>query len=156
MVKIIYLVIIIILALPNTLLANDEGYKYYENGQYEKALSIWTKEVEMGNTEALYNIGLLYYFGKGVKKDLNIAFDYCKKAAYRGSGRAQNNLAYMHMKGLGTKKNYIYAYAWSSIAVENGYNSQGIKDDVIIHLTPAMLNDANKLILSIIRELVDE
>tara|TARA_A100001388_G_C28702977_1_gene467143 strand:+ start:29 stop:463 length:435 start_codon:yes stop_codon:yes gene_type:complete len=131
----------------------DIGYKYYQKGDYEKALSVWKKELSLGKKETIYNIGLLYFFGKGVKQDLSIAFEYCQKAALMGSARAQNNIAYMYIEGLGTEKNYVAAYAWSKIAIENGYNSQKIKDDASIHLTPAMRYDAGKIINNLRKEI---
>tara|TARA_B100001113_G_scaffold74343_1_gene57840 strand:- start:1327 stop:1800 length:474 start_codon:yes stop_codon:yes gene_type:complete len=154
MVTKLYLAIIFILAFLNTAFSNDDiGYKYYEKGLYDKAIEIWSKEIKQGNKEAMYNMGLLYYFGKGVDKDLSVAFTYCKQAAFKGSARAQNNLAYMYMKGMGTKKSYISAYAWSLIAIKNGYSSHGIRDNASMNLTPGMLSDANKLITKINKEI---
>ena len=150
MTKIIFLVVLILINAGVSAHAdNDEGYKHYLKGNYDKALIIWKKEIDQGKKEAFYNIGLLYFFGKGVEKNLPLAFDYCKKAAFRGSARAQNNLAYMFMEGLGTKKDLISAYAWSKIAIENGYKSHKIRDNVSMHLTPAMQYDAEIFILKL-------
>jgi len=156
MVKKLYLAIIICLTFSIPTLADDIGFKYYEKGLYDKAFKIWAQEIKQGNKEAMYNMGLLYYFGQGVDQDLNLAFKYCEKAALKGSARAQNNIAFMHMKGIGTKKSYISAYAWSLIAIENGYNSHGIRDDARVNLTPAMLSDANRLSSRINKEIQDE
>tara|TARA_B100000035_G_scaffold310947_1_gene319641 strand:+ start:8651 stop:9124 length:474 start_codon:yes stop_codon:yes gene_type:complete len=150
MTKIIFLVVLILINAGVSAHADsDEGYKHYLKGNYDKALIIWKKEIDQGKKEAFYNIGLLYFFGKGVEKNLPLAFDYCKKAAFRGSARAQNNLAYMFMEGLGTKKDLISAYAWSKIAIENGYKSHKIRDNVSMHLTPAMQYDAEIFILKL-------
>ena len=132
---------------------DDLGYKHYLNGEYDKALKIWSKEVHQGKKEAAYNLGLLYFFGKGVKKDLQLAYEYCEKAAFMGSSRAQNNLAFMLTEGLGTSKNYVASYAWALIAIENGYNSQKIKENASMHLTPAMRHDANELVKKLKREI---
>ena len=154
MVNKFYLAVIVFLTFSNVLLADDDiGYKYYEKGLYEKAFEIWSKEVQQGDKEAMYNMGLLYFFGRGVDKNLTIAFNYCEKAAFKGSARAQNNLAFMYMEGMGIEKNFISAYAWSLIAISNGYNSHGIRDNARINLTPAMLSDANKLINTINKEI---
>ena len=154
MVKKLYLAIIISLTSSYGAIASDDiGYKYYEQGLYDKAFKIWSKEVKLGNKEAMYNMGLLYYFGKGVTRDLEMAFMYCEKATFKGSARAQNNLAFMYMEGLGTKKSYISAYAWSIIAINNGYHSHGLRDGAKINLTPAMLYDANKLSAKINKEI---
>ena len=156
MVKKLYLAIIIILTFSIPSLADDIGYKYYEKGLYDKAFKIWSKEIKQGNKEAMYNMGLLYYFGRGVDQDLKKAFKYCEKAALKGSARAQNNIAFMYMNGIGTEKSYISAYAWSLIAIKNGYNSRGIRDDARVNLTPAMLGDANRLSTKINKEIQDE
>ena len=157
MVKPIYLALISITLISILAEAdNDIGYKFYEKGEYEKALKVWTVEAEKGNKEALYNIGLLYFFGNGVQKNLTLAFNYCKKAAFMGSSRAQNNLAYMYIKGLGVDKSYVYSYAWALVAIKNGYNSQGIRDDARIQLTPAMLRDAGKIFSDIIKDINNE
>ena len=140
----------------NIVADNDIGYKYYQKGNYEKALKIWAVEAEEGNKEAFYNIGLLYFFGNGVQKNLPLAFEYCQKAAFMGSPRAQNNLAFMYIKGLGVKKSYIDSYVWASIAIKHGYNSQLIRDDARIQLTPAMLRDARKLFTDIIKDINNE
>tara|TARA_B100001057_G_scaffold466740_1_gene524171 strand:- start:514 stop:987 length:474 start_codon:yes stop_codon:yes gene_type:complete len=154
MTKKLYLLIIVLLSSHNLSFADDDiGYKYYQKGLYDKAFKIWSKEIKEGNKEAMYNMGLLYYFGKGVSKDLKIAFKYCKKAAFKGSARAQNNLAFMYMNGMGINKSYVNAYAWSLVAINNGYNSHSIRDDARINLTPAMLSDANKLVTKINKEI---
>jgi TPR repeat protein len=157
MVKLFYLVLISIMSITTNVVAEDDiGYKYYQKGNYEKALKIWAVEAGEGNKEAFYNIGLLYFFGNGVEKNLPLAFEYCQKAAFMGSPRAQNNLAFMYIEGLGVKKSYIYSYVWASIAIKHGYNSQLIRDDAKIQLTPAMLRDARKLFTDIIKDINNE
>ena len=157
MVKLFYLALISIMSFSTDILAdNDIGYKYYQKGNYEKALKIWTVEADEGNKEAFYNIGLLYFFGNGVEKNLPLAFEYCQKAAFMGSPRAQNNLAFMYIKGLGVKKSYIDSYVWATVAIKHGYNSQLIRDDARIQLTPAMLRDARKLITDTIKDINNE
>ena len=140
----------------NVVAENDIGFKYYQKGNYEKALEIWTVQAEKGSKEALYNIGLLYFFGNGVEKNLPLAFEYCQNAALMGSPRAQNNLAFMYIKGLGVEKSYIHSYAWASVAIKHGYNSQQIRDDARIQLTPAMLRDARKLFSNIVKDIYNE
>ena len=137
MAKLFYLVLISIMSISVSATAdNDIGYKYYQKGNYGKALEIWTIQADEGSKEALYNIGLLYFFGNGVEKDLPLAFEYCQNAAFMGSPRAQNNLAFMYIEGMGVEKSFIASYR--------------------IHLTPAMLRDARKLFFDIIKDINDE
>ena len=107
-------------------------------------------------TSAPILINLLYFFGNGVEKNLPLAFEYCQKSAFMGSPRAQNNLAFMYNKGLGVEKSYINSYVWASVAIKHGYNSQLIRDDARIQLTPAMLRDARKLFTDIIKDINNE
>ena len=154
MAKLLLLVLLTLLNPINDVLAsNDIGYKYYLEGDYHKALKVWTEELNEGKREAMYNIALLYFFGKGVEKNLPLAYEYCKRAAYSGSARAMNNLAYMYIKGFGTKKDYMSAYAWSEIAIEHGYNSKKLKDNASMHLTPAMHYDVHKFINELKKEI---
>ena len=149
----LFLLVLILLNPISDLHADDIGYKHYLKGNYGKALKIWKQEVGEGKREAMYNIALLYFFGKGVEKNLPLAYEYCKRAAYSGSARAMNNLAYMYMRGLGTEKDYMSAYAWSEIAIENGYNSKKLKDNASMHLTPAMHYDVHKFISKLKKEI---
>ena len=151
------LLLLVLLSLVSfSISADDMAYTHYNNGEYSKALEIWTEEANNGEASAIYNIGLLYFFGNGVNKDLSIAFRYCKKAASKGLARAQNNLAYMYLNGMGTNKDYVNSYAWSLIAIKHGYNSERIKDNAKMHLTPAMLNNALRLAEKIIKDIKNE
>ena len=77
MAKVFLLVLLILLSPSSDVLASDDiGYKYYLKGDYQKAMEVWTKELNEGKREAMYNIALLYYFGKEVKKNLPIVYDY--------------------------------------------------------------------------------
>ena len=60
--RIIYLLILITIPLSNIQSNDDIGYKYYQKGQYDKALEVWREEVTKGEEEALYNIGLFILF----------------------------------------------------------------------------------------------
>ena len=147
------ILLVILSTISLSTLADDKGFTHFKKGEYSKALKIWTEEADNGEVNAIYNIGLLYFFGNGVNKDLSIAYNYCKKAALKGLARAQNNLAYMYLNGMGTNKDYVNSYAWSLIAIKHGYNSQGIKDSVKMYLTPAMLNDAERLANKMMKEI---
>ena len=69
MVKSIYLALISIILISTAVEANNDiGYKFYEKGNYKKALKVWIVESEKGNKEATYNIGLLYFLGMEFRK----------------------------------------------------------------------------------------
>jgi len=46
------------------------GKKCYEEGDYEGAFQYYTKAAALGNAMAHYNLSCMFYYGKGVEKDL--------------------------------------------------------------------------------------
>ena len=67
-----------------------------------------------------YQIGNAYYFGKGVEKDLNKAFEWYKKAAQKYTP-AQYSLGFMYVNGYGTGKNIDEAFKMYEKAAEQGH-----------------------------------
>lgn len=82
------------------------------NGEVDGADAVAGEEEEflrvkanVGNMEAIMKLGYYYFYGiKGVKKDLEKAFDYFGQAAFLGDVGAKATLGYMYMKGLGVAK----------------------------------------------------
>ena len=55
----------------------------------KKAFELFEKAAESGHKEASFNLGLMYYNGFGVDKDLNEAARYFRRAAdYPGAKKA--------------------------------------------------------------------
>lgn len=52
-----------------------------------------------GNASAQYNLGVMYYKGKGVLRDNTKAFEWFQKAADQGNAKAQFNLEAMYSNG---------------------------------------------------------
>lgn len=46
----------------------------------QKAMDWWEKSAELGNANALYNLGVMYINGHGVQQDTYKAIDYFTKA----------------------------------------------------------------------------
>jgi TPR repeat protein len=69
------------------------GYKYYEEGDYDKALKYLTKAAELGYAAAHFKLGFMYFRGKGVEKDEEKVACYWVKAAIGGHPQARHNLA---------------------------------------------------------------
>ena len=64
----------------NNLTANTEelvkaGYDLCVKGNYAEGAEYFKKAAELGNMEALYGLGFLYYEGKGVEKNLRKRLD---------------------------------------------------------------------------------
>ncbi len=104
---------------------NQIGH-YYRSGwggleqDYNQAIIWFNKSSELGSDTATFNLGNMYELGHG-KKDLKKAVEFYGKAAKTGHAAAQNGLAYGLENGWsGAPPNHVYAYAWYTIAIDNG------------------------------------
>ncbi|MBQ4268317.1 MAG: sel1 repeat family protein [Clostridia bacterium] len=68
----------------------------------------------------LYQLGVKYYDGKGVKQDLSKAVKYFLEAAKQGYAPAQRRLGYCYSNGYGVEKNHGLAVKWYTLAAEQG------------------------------------
>ncbi|MCH5217407.1 MAG: SEL1-like repeat protein [Muribaculaceae bacterium] len=85
---------------------------------------------DKGNGEALYKLGVAYYFGDmGVEQNNQKYFEYSKMAAEAGNPQGLYNLGYAYDEGIGTMKDEAEAVKWYQKAADagsvNAYNSLG-------------------------------
>lgn len=101
---------------------------------------------EQGDASAQYNLGGMYYDGKGVPQDYKQAITWFRKAAEQGDASAQYNLGHMYHGGRGVPQDYKQAYAWASTAAANGEkNAFDLRDEAAKRLTPSALSEAQSL-----------
>ncbi len=96
------------------------AHQWVKEGHTEKALPIYLRLAEQGNTEAEFHLGLLYANGQGVPKDDKQAADWFTKAANQGMMEAQTKLGFMYAIGRGVPQNYTTAIYWCYKAAEQG------------------------------------
>ena len=65
----------------------NEGVAAYKRGDYKTAIKELKPVAEQGDSLAQFNLGLMYYNGRGVTKDYTEAIKWYKKAAEQGTGR---------------------------------------------------------------------
>lgn len=84
--------------------------KYSADGSLELAtqFSLMSKLAERGCLEAINRLGVLYFDGKGVEKNEDLAIKYFKKAAEGGFLPAKENLADYLLFGLDAQKDYVW------------------------------------------------
>lgn len=75
---------------------------------------------EAGDPIAQASLGLRYYRGQGVRKDLEEAFRWTKQAAEQGEARAQSNLGFYYMNGEGVGRDPAQAARWWREAASQG------------------------------------
>ena len=62
----------------------------------KKAAKIYRRAVELGDVDAMVNLGLLYETGSGVKLDKKKAMQLYRNASNRGSAKGQKYLGFMY------------------------------------------------------------
>ena len=99
-------------------------YYYYTvktEAAYKKAFYLFTDAYNLGENEAIINIGLCYLQGNGVKEDKKEAVKCFRTAAEKySSGVAYHNLGICYENGFGVRKDYKKAIEMYGKAVENG------------------------------------
>jgi len=66
---------------------------------------------------------------------------------------AQGNLGALYATGTGALKDYVYAHMWGNIAASNGQeNGRKMRDIIAKRMTPARIEDAQKLARECIRK----
>jgi len=105
------------------------------------SLSETRKAAEQGDASAQFNLGGMYYDGRGVPQDYAEAARWYRKAAEQGYDRAQASLGSMYTDGQGVTQDYAESVRWYRKAAEQGYapaqfnlgcmyaNGQGVTQD---------------------------
>jgi hypothetical protein len=93
------------------------AYKCYEKGDYETAVEYWTKAAELGDTEAHYNLSVMYRKAQGVEKDMEKQVYHLEQAAIAGHPTARHNLGIEEWN-----HNFERAKKHFTIAANLGYN----------------------------------
>ena len=122
----------------------QKGYDAYNAGDYATVLQEWRPLAEQGNAAAQFNLGLMYYNGKGVPQDYAEAVKWWRLAAEQGDAIAQNNLGIMYRNGEGVLQDYSESAKWYRLAAKQGKtnaqynlgimykNGKGVLQDYVI------------------------
>jgi TPR repeat protein len=90
----------------------DEGVAAYQSGDLPLAVKEFRAAAEAGNTDAQFNMALMYERGIGVSKDEQESVVWYRKSAEQGNSTAQFNLAVMYENGRGTAVDFHQAHHW--------------------------------------------
>jgi hypothetical protein len=82
----------------------------------KKSAKIWKRAVELGDVDAMVNLGSLYEKGSGVKLDKKKAERLYRMAADRGDAVAQNNLGTV----LHSEERFEEAFRYYALAADQG------------------------------------
>lgn len=78
-------------------------YRHIE--QFSSSIHWLNEAANLGDLQAMYELGNCYFEGLGVEENVQKAFEYYKKAAEEGHAHAANNLADMYLNGEGVSVN---------------------------------------------------
>lgn len=98
-----------------------EGASAYNAGRYEQALRDIVPLARAGNADAQHLLGLMYYMGRGVKRDYKSALEWHRKAALQGKADAQYVVGAMYYTGNTVPQDQQLAVQWFRRAAEQGH-----------------------------------
>jgi len=97
----------------------------YENYEHKKdlnkALSLYEYAAKKGLANAMYNLGVLYFFSKEITQDYTKAFFWFNQASLKKHVKAQYCLGLLYEEGLGVEKNIEKAHKLYKISAYAGY-----------------------------------
>jgi len=96
----------------------QSGLGALDRSDYATALRELTPLAERGDATAQFNLGNIYLYGWGIKKNEVEAAKWFHKAAEQGDAKARKMLAYMYERGVGVEKNPAEAEKWSRKTTE--------------------------------------
>lgn len=106
---------------PSLLADYEEGVNAAFNGDFETALYEFTLAAEEGLDLAQYNLGILYFTGQGVERDVAEAFRWTEAAALQGHVAAQFNLGSLYYAGDGVEASSEKAVEMFESAARGGH-----------------------------------
>ena len=115
-----------------------------------QAFRWFSKAVAQGNTDAMNNLGLMYYEGKSiVVKNYYEAERLFRNAAEQGSPQGMSNLGLLYYEGKGLEQNYTQAYRWFNRATAKGNEEARRNRDLVAReMTSGQIALAQKMMLT--------
>jgi TPR repeat protein len=109
---------------------------------------------EKGYSVPQYELGLMYYNGKGILRDYAESVKWYRRSAEQGDADAQSNLGNMYYKGEGVPRDYTKAYAYWIIAGAKGNqyarnNLEKLKNE----MTPLQIEKGQQRSRELLKEL---
>jgi TPR repeat protein len=110
------------LGLPPAQAGFTEGANAYNAQNYALALKEITPLANAGHADSQHLLGLMYYMGRGVKRDYKLAMNWHRKAAQQGKADAQYVVGAMYYTGNAVPQDHKQAVSWFRKAAEQGHS----------------------------------
>ena len=125
------------------------GFKYLDGDGVKQdtteAMKWFRMAGDNGDAHAAYTLGRIYYKGEGTSVDYAEALKWFLMAAEKSDANSQFRLSEMYLKGNGVDKDQVAAYAWLTLAIGNGANKRGVRDNLERDMTKAQVEQARVL-----------
>ena len=122
---------LLVLSLTCLFLGNCNLFGQTSDDKYLKLYYELKEKAFEGDLNAMFDIGALYFSGKGVNKDIEKAIDCWTVSGEAGELNSQKALGHYYSIEPITVENYAFAYYWYGLATEQGdmessYNMAGL------------------------------
>ncbi len=127
---------------------HEKGMKNYRPDDAVAAVKELKPLAEQGDARAQFDLGSLYYQGRGVPQDYAEATRWLRKAAEQGNVAAETTLGIIYSQGLQgvIEKDYPQALMWFIFAASQGDSeAKELRDDLAMKMTPVQVGEAQKL-----------
>lgn len=97
--------------------ANESLYKK----NYSNAFNLLDQAAKLGNMQASYKLGVMFFYGLGTEKNYEKAYKLLYPLAIKGAPDSEYLIGFMTEKGLGVKADNYEAYKWYEKAAQDGH-----------------------------------
>ena len=118
---------------------------------FKPAFAAAEKGAKQGNPFEQFNLGLMYYKGRGTAQDYTKAVNWWRRAAEQDFAEALNNLGMVYGNGDGVAQDYVQAHKWFDLAASRHppgrkrRNSVRDRDFLARKMTAAQITEAQQL-----------
>lgn len=99
----------------------DVGEDMFRRGLHEEAMGLWEANAEAGDSYAAYRLGVEYYDGNYVERDMALSLRYQTLASELGNAPAMFELASFLEAGIGVSQDIEEAADWYYASALRGY-----------------------------------
>ena len=118
---------------------------------FKPAFEAAEKGAKQGNPFEQFNLGLMYYKGRGTAQDYTKAVNWWRRAAEQDFAEALNNLGMVYGNGDGVAQDHVEAHKWFDLAA--AHHPRGRKrrksvrdrDFLVKRMTSAQVAEAERL-----------
>ena len=120
-VQVVILALIVLAGSPVIAGPLEDATAAVRGGDYPTALRMFRALADQDNSNAQYNLGIMYARGLGVTQDFAEAAKWNRLAAEKGLAAAQNDLGIMYRVGWGVARDEAEAVNWFRRAAEQDF-----------------------------------